>query len=242
MIFITHIHGDHQLGILKILQERDNLMSNPDNRAFGKIYAVIPTPLLGCIEIFIKDSIVNQDMIILVPSIDLNPEKCFYYQKQNASNTIEAIYGIPDKAVCDPLSVEEVQKRIQEFTPPSEESKEMLQVLRDECGIDHLLAVEVDHCPQSYGCLIESKAHGKIVYSGDTLPCQNLINYAQNCRVLIHEATFQEGMEVDALMKKHTTSSQAMEVAKLCNAWRLVLTHFSPRYQKVCELTEKEMG
>lgn len=28
IVFITHIHGDHQLGILKILSERDKLFSN----------------------------------------------------------------------------------------------------------------------------------------------------------------------------------------------------------------------
>ena len=59
--------------------------------------------------------------------------------------------------------------------------------------------------------------------------------------MLIHEATFQEGLEVDALIKKHTITSQAIEIAKLAGAWRLVLTHFSPRYQKVTELSDKEM-
>ena len=51
-----------------------------------------------------------------------------------------------------------------------------------------IIAVEVDHCPQSYGCLLVSDNGDKIVYSGDALPCQNLINYAANCKVLIHGA------------------------------------------------------
>jgi ribonuclease Z len=77
-----------------------------------------------------------------------------------------------------------------------------------------------------------------MIYSGDTLPCTNLMNYAQNCRVLIHEATLQDGMEKDALMKKHTTVSQAIDIGVKCNVWRTILTHFSPRYQKVAELPE----
>lgn len=48
IVFITHIHGDHQLGILKILQERDNLLIKDPELAVkhGKIYVVTPTPML----------------------------------------------------------------------------------------------------------------------------------------------------------------------------------------------------
>ena len=57
-----------------------------------------------------------------------------------------------------------------------------------------------------------------------------MINYGKDARVLIHEATLQDGMEEDAFLKKHATSSQAMEIGKQINAWRTILTHFSPRY------------
>ena len=44
-----------------------------------------------------------------------------------------------------------------------------------------IIAVEVDHCPQSFACMIVGDNLGpgkKIIYSGDTSPCQNFINYA----------------------------------------------------------------
>lgn len=48
MVFITHIHGDHQLGILKIMLERDRLLSDedPDNR----LYIVTPTIMMDYME------------------------------------------------------------------------------------------------------------------------------------------------------------------------------------------------
>jgi ribonuclease Z len=73
-------------------------------------------------------------------------------------------------------------------------------------GIEKIIAVEVDHCPQSYGCLLVSKQHGNIMYSGDTRPCTNLMNYTQGAKLLIHEATLEDGMEEDADNKKHTTN------------------------------------
>jgi ribonuclease Z len=67
-------------------------------------------------------------------------------------------------------------------------------MLRRHMDIQHVIAFEVDHCPQSFGCLFYSEKEfgpgNKIVYSGDTKPCQNLINYAKKCSLLIHEATF----------------------------------------------------
>ena len=38
-------------------------------------------------------------------------------------------------------------------------------------GINKLLSIEVDHCVESYACLIDSSNFGRILYSGDTCPC-----------------------------------------------------------------------
>jgi metal-dependent hydrolase (beta-lactamase superfamily II) len=148
VIFITHIHGDHQLGIMKVLQERDNLMDNLKNREFGKIYAVIPTLMHHYIESYIEETIKHKDMIVLVNSKDLNPEKLYYYQKFNHYRGFEEEDRPPlECPICEPLTSEEVDKRMKEYIPGSEEAKEMLDVLKTECGIDRLLAIEVDHCP-----------------------------------------------------------------------------------------------
>jgi ribonuclease Z len=125
--------------------------------------------------------------------------------------------------------------------PKSAIAAEMYEMMLKEYGIQRLLAIEVNHCPQSYACLIESEAHGKLVYSGDTLPCQNLINYASQCKVLIHEATHEDMLENDAFAKKHTTMSQAIDIGIKANAWRTILTHFSPRYNKVAELEKSHI-
>ena len=100
-----------------------------------------------------------------------------------------------------------------------------------------MLAIETDHCVESYGCLIDSPNFGRMFYSGDTRPCQNIMNYCQNIRVLIHEATFEDELAEDAKWKRHTTMGQAMDVGVKCNVWRTILTHFSPRYQKIAEIT-----
>lgn len=54
---------------------------------------------------------------------------------------------------------------------------------------------------------------------------------------MIHEATLQDGMEEDAARKMHTTTGQALQIGLDSSVWRTILTHFSPRYQKVAEIT-----
>ena len=82
----------------------------------------------------------------------------------------------------------------------------MYSVMQAELGFDKLCMAEVNHCMQAYCAVVVSSAHGNVLYSGDTLPCNNLKNYAQTSRVLVHESTLQVGIEEDAARKMHTTT------------------------------------
>lgn len=81
-------------------------------------------------------------------------------------------------------------------------------------NINFIKAIEVDHCIESYGCLLEIADYGRIFYSGDTSPCQTVRNYAQYVKLLIHEATFDDELHTDALHKKHSTMGMAIEVGR----------------------------
>ena len=70
----------------------------------------------------------------------------------------------------------------------------------------------------------------KIVFSGDTRPTENMVSFAQNADVLIHEATFASDLEETALNYGHSTAKQAAQIAKKANVTSLYLTHISPRY------------
>nr|XP_054763247.1 zinc phosphodiesterase ELAC protein 2-like [Lytechinus pictus] len=72
-----------------------------------------------------------------------------------------------------------------------------------------------------------------MVYSGDTMPCDNLIKAGKGADLLIHEATLEDGMEEEAKKKRHSMISEAIEVGQAMEAKFLLLTHFSQRYPKV---------
>ena len=62
---------------------------------------------------------------------------------------------------------------------------------------------------------------------------------SQGCTILIHEATFEDGMEKDAKAKKHATVGEALTVAERMAAKAVLLTHFSARYPKLPSLGER---
>ena len=78
----------------------------------------------------------------------------------------------------------------------------------------------------------------KIVYSGDTAPCRNLLNLAKGADLLIHEGTFLK-TEKGYLEERHTSATDAARIAKEAGVKKLILTHFSKRYKKVGELIKE---
>ncbi len=79
----------------------------------------------------------------------------------------------------------------------------------------------------------------KIIYSGDTRPCRSLAELAENADLLIHESTFDDEMLERALEDGHSTPSQAAKTAKEAKVKHLILTHISARYKNSKELLEQ---
>uniref|UniRef100_A0AC34QLW2 Ribonuclease Z n=1 Tax=Panagrolaimus sp. JU765 TaxID=591449 RepID=A0AC34QLW2_9BILA len=101
------------------------------------------------------------------------------------------------------------------------------------------VAVKVNHTSDAVGYILTSKEKNrKIVFSGDTTPCDFLIEHGKGAHVLVHEATFEDEYEDDALYKKHSTMLQAVNVGKAMEAKHVILTHFSARYPKVPALPD----
>ena len=115
---------------------------------------------------------------------------------------------------------------------------------------------EVDHKPVKYAFgfnfLYNRK---KLTVSGDTRPCENLMKYAQNANVLLHEVfidgeltktnTMRTRKTLHNVRNYHTPSTIVGKVAKLTNCKRLVLTHFVPtkfNTTKLKKIVRKDFG
>lgn len=75
-----------------------------------------------------------------------------------------------------------------------------------------------------------SRPGRRIVFSGDTRPCEATVAAANGADLLMHEATFADEEGPRAIETGHSTSREAAEVAAKAGVKQLALTHLSARY------------
>lgn len=105
--------------------------------------------------------------------------------------------------------------------------------------LDQIQTAYVRHCPNAFGVSLTHSSGWKITYSGDTMPCDALVDIGKDSDVLIHEATMEDDLKQEAVIKMHSTTSEAIEIGNRMNAKFILLTHFSQRYSKVPIISEK---
>ena len=81
----------------------------------------------------------------------------------------------------------------------------------------------------------------KITYSGDTTPCEEMVELAKDSTLLIHESTYVKEDSDKAEENYHSTSSDAASIAKKSNSKKLILTHISTRYQNTDQLLNEAL-
>lgn len=80
----------------------------------------------------------------------------------------------------------------------------------------------------------------KLIYSGDTRPCEGILKAAENADLLIHDGTLGSDQAEWAVEAGHSTAVEAAEIAKKADVKQLVLTHISSRYSEGVEPLLKE--
>ncbi|WP_435065278.1 ribonuclease Z [Halobaculum sp. EA56] len=82
----------------------------------------------------------------------------------------------------------------------------------------------------------------RVVYTGDTRPVEATVEAAEDADLLVHDATFLHEASDRARETAHSTAREAGQIAARAGASRLALTHLSSRYAGRAHELEREAG
>ncbi len=104
----------------------------------------------------------------------------------------------------------------------------------------NIRAFKVSHSVEnSFGFAVVSENSQKIVYSGDTGPCENTVLNARDANILFHEATFANSYAKE--LHGHSTIKDAIQVGIDAQVHRVILTHISLRYHTDMDLYRSDI-
>jgi ribonuclease Z len=222
-IFITHFHGDHFLGIPGLIQT----MQLNDRDIPLHIYG--PKGMNQLVKQLLSLGYFKPNYKIISHEIDEGSNLDFndYYIR-----VIRVNHGVPALA----FALEEKMRPGKFNKPKALELGIPEGPLFSKLQRGETITLKNGKKISPKKVLGPPRKGRKIVFSGDTRPIDNMIKFAKDADVLIHEATFDSSLPDIPEEYGHTTAFQAGEIAKKANVEKLFLTHISPRY-----LNEKEI-
>ncbi|KAI4905136.1 hypothetical protein NFI96_028991, partial [Prochilodus magdalenae] len=86
---------------------------------------------------------------------------------------------------------------------PKFKTKSFIQAALKRNDLTKFQTCLVRHCKNAFACSLRHQSGWQLVFSGDTMPCDALVHMGKNATLLIHEATLEDGMEEEAMEKRH---------------------------------------
>ena len=227
-IFISHLHGDHYLGLMGLiftmhLQRRVNDLHLYSHSGMDEI---ITTQLrysrsapgfkiiFHHLEKGVKE-IIYEDDVLTVETLPLSHKiRCsgFIFKEKAKPRRIDK------SKLPQGLLIQQVAGL-----------KNGLDI-RDESGAVLYTNESLTFAPR------KSRSYA---YCSDTVFDEGLVQHLKNIDLLYHEATFMTDEESKATETKHSTARQAAKIAKLADVNKLILGHFSARYKDLSPMLEE---
>ncbi len=221
-IFISHLHGDHYFGLIGLLNSFGLLNRQQDLHLFG------PAPLQEILDIQLKvaDTVLPFKFCfhpILKEGILVDEEKfsigCF-----PTDHHIEC-YGFTfmEKKRARRL----LPEKVREWEIPSHFYERLTQ------GEDY---IRKDGSIIKNEWVTEEGAKGKVyAFCADTKYDERIIPHIKSADLVYHETTYLNNLTERATARYHSTTGQAALIAKKAAVKKLLIGHFSSKYDSLDE-------
>ena len=218
-VFVSHLHGDHCFGLIGMISSFGLLgRTTPLHIHADPMLKELMQPQL---DFFCKDLKYK----VVFHDIDATKHALIFENNAITVHTLPQKHRIP---CCGFLFKEKPKKRhlrkemIERYNIPEYRRRGIKE------GEDYTTP-EGETRPNSI-LTSPADASRSYAYCSDTLPCPANCPLIENVDLLYHEATFAQSEAQRAKATFHTTAKDAAEIAKQANAKKLVIGHFSSRY------------
>jgi ribonuclease Z len=227
-IFISHLHGDHYLGLVGLLSSMHLNGRKKPLKLFG------PAALKEIIDLQLKysETTLQYDIEFTVTN-SAQAETII----TNEDVIIETI-PLDHRIACTGFLFRE-KKRLRKLL------KEEIERIGIPVDFYTSLKKGVDYTDpegklyKNDVLTVDSETPKTYTYCSDTMVNERYFKQIANSNLLYHEATFLHNMLDRANETHHTTALQAAEVAVKTHAGKLLIGHFSARYKSLDELLEE---
>lgn len=219
-IFISHLHGDHCFGLMGLISTFGMLERTANLHIH--CHADLQRILEPQIEFFCKGMPYNVVFELFNPG-----EQTVIYDDRSVSvETIPLRHRVP---CCGFL--------FREKPTPNHIRRDMIDfyqiptylINRIKNGEDYVL--EDGTVIPNARLTIPSDPPRSYAYCSDTCYLPRICEQIKGCDLLFHEATFADADAKRAKETFHTTAPQAAEIAKVAQVKKLVIGHYSARYE-----------
>lgn len=224
-IFISHLHGDHVFGLIGLISSLGMLGRTADLEihAHADLESILQPQIdYYCPEINFK--------VLFHP---INPRKhaLIYEDKSLKVFSLPLKHRVP---TCGFLFEEKEKPRhmiktmIEHYHIPLNKIPDIQQGANFVTAEGEIILNELLTRP--------AEKPKKYAYCSDTAFSKRLIPWIREVDVLYHEATFLHSDIVRAQATGHSSALQAAEIAREANVGKLIIGHYSARYEKIEEL------
>lgn len=227
-IFITHLHGDHYLGLPGLLSTM-HLMGRKKEILIFAPFALqeIIARQFELTELYPRFEIkfISTTGEILEKILDDNLIEVFSFPLKHRVFCTGYLFKEKIKPrILNPLAVKQ-------YNIPKIQLKE-IKLGKDFKTKDGQL---ISHLSLTY----PAKQSHAYAYCSDTAYFDELNTWLKDVNLLYHEATFADDMAERAAETYHSTASQAAIQAMKSNAGCLILGHFSARYKQIDQILKE---
>ncbi len=227
-IFISHLHGDHYLGLIGLISSM-HLVGRRD-----ELHIYAPPALKEIIDLnFLHSQTVLRYPLHIHPTQDEARELIFENENLAVSS-----FPLDHRIACTGFRFDE-KKRMPSI---NREKTEAIGVPTDylpliKRGNDYTAPDGTVHRWQDL--TLTPPIPCSYAYCSDTVRTERYLPFIQQVDLLYHEATFLHDMLDRAVETFHTTARQAGQIAVDVQAKKLLIGHYSARYKDLKPLLEE---